>query len=101
VRVALLVMVGLFFDGRANAQTSCEYPISDLSQCPPCPASPKCRRQRAEHQPSHNGCGPAKFSSLIENEVIPQGYGAADFATGGCQSPSLCGCNQHDVCYGT
>jgi hypothetical protein len=49
----------------------------------------------------HNGCGPQKFTNLIESGVIPQGYGDADFGNGGCTAPQTCGCNQHDVCYGT
>jgi hypothetical protein len=75
--------------------------ITNLASCPPCPASPRCRRARPDFMPTQNGCGPQKFSKLIDNGVIPQGFGDADFRNGGCAPPAVCGCNQHDVCYGT
>jgi hypothetical protein len=76
--------------------------VNDIKSCPvPCPAPGRCRRQRANYPPSFNGCGPEKFSKLINAGVIPQGFDEADFANGGCSPPQLCGCNQHDICYGT
>ena len=85
----------------ARAQMACESPVADLAQCPPCPASPRCRSPKPGFMPPKNGCGPAKFSNLIERGVIPQGYGDADFANGGCPASQNCGCNLHDVCYST
>jgi hypothetical protein len=98
---ALIGISSLLSSSRALAQFSCENPISDLAQCPPCPASPKCRQPDPSKKPTFNGCGPDKFSKLIENGVIPQSYGLADFRNGGCNPSQTCGCNQHDVCYGT
>ena len=98
----LLLLLLLADAAPAIAQGQCEHPITDLSVCPPCPAStPLCRKPVEGYQPTINGCGPEKFSSLIENGVIPQGYGAADFRNGGCPSSQSCGCNEHDRCYGT
>ena len=91
----------VFLSSSSIAQSPCEHPIADLSKCPACPASPRCRRAAAGYTPSYNGCGPEKFAKLIQLGVIPQGYGPADFANGGCQLPQLCGCNKHDICYGT
>jgi hypothetical protein len=90
-RILLLASVaGLLGVREAAAQTQCE-PIMDLATCPPCPSStPLCRRAKAGYEPGVNGCGPMKFSSV--GNPIPQGYGAADFANGGC--------NEHDRCYG-
>jgi len=99
--IILLGLSSLYPSTGALAQSHCEHPIADLAACPPCPASPKCREADPSQMPSYNGCGPEKFSSLIENGVIPQGFGAADFRNGGCELPRTCGCNQHDVCYGT
>jgi len=85
----------------AQAQ-NCEHPVKDLASCPPCPSSgPLCRKPVEGYQATVNGCGPEKFSSLIKAGVIPQGYGKADFGNGGCPSNLFCGCNQHDLCYGS
>jgi hypothetical protein len=87
----------------ARAQSEdCTYPVADLASCPPCPSStPLCRKPIDGHPPTINGCGPEKFTALIEAGVIPQGYGDADFRNGGCPATQSCGCNQHDQCYGT
>jgi hypothetical protein len=76
--------------------------VNDIKSCPvPCPAKGRCRRQRANPPPSYNGCGPESVAKLINAGVIPQGFDQADFANGGCSLPQLCGCNRHDICYGT
>lgn len=95
------VIAAVCFEGKFAHAQPCQAPLANLTECPPCPASPKCRSPRDGYKPSINGCGPAKFSSLIERGVVPQGYGAADFRNGGCPDGQLCGCNQHDVCWGT
>jgi hypothetical protein len=95
--------------GEVQPDKNCEYPVADLAKCPPCPAPDLCRKAAPGFCPDINGCGPKKFTSLIENGVIPQGYGEADFRNGGCQpipehptcsTTPLCGCNRHDHCYG-
>lgn len=101
IHAMFLMVVGFGLQGLPNAQAQCEAPVADLGKCPPCPASPRCRSSRDNFTPSINGCGPSKFSKLIENGMIPQGFGAADFRNGGCPEGQLCGCNQHDACYGT
>ena len=106
MRNALLLLVAtaslLGQVSMAQPSPNCEHPIKDLASCPPCPSSTDlCRKPVDGYQPTVNGCGPEKFSNLIHLGVIPQGYGNADFANGGCPSTQSCGCNQHDRCYGT
>jgi hypothetical protein len=59
------------------------------------------QKATCEPSPSYNGCGPESVPKLINAGVIPQGFDQADFANGGCSLPQLCGCNRHDICYGT
>ena len=107
MRTPVLLLLGatVLSSPLARAQSSsCEHPIANLASCPPCSPStttPLCRKAFKDYQPTVNGCGPEKFSNLIESGVIPQAYGDADFRNGGCPADQSCGCNQHDRCYGT
>jgi hypothetical protein len=102
-RTLLLLVTAVVPAFDASAQSDeCQYPVPDLASCPPCPSStPLCRKPAPGHPPTVNGCGPEKFTALIEHGIIPQGFGDADFRNGGCPANQSCGCNQHDVCYGT
>src|SRR5437773_2044427 len=80
---------------------NCYAPLLDLAGCPACPATQFCHRPLPGYVPTVNGCGPEFLDPLINAGVIPQGWGKADFANGGCTPPARCGCNKHDECYGT
>src|SRR5207253_2764114 len=71
-------------DRAAPDANNCYTPVSNLDGCLPCPQTQFCRKPLPGYQPKVNGCGPEKFTTLINKGIIPQGWGRADFRNGGC-----------------
>ena len=72
----------LLLGGSAHAQTLCEYPIANFTEC-------LNKTPRPSNERAGNGCGPAWFPPTLK---VPQGAGPASYVDS---------CNRHDTCYET